>query len=122
MTRSVPSSEFVRGWLRDWNNHDLDAIMEHFTEDVVFASPLAAQLFPSTSGVVRGKPALREYWAEGLRIKSNLHFDLEGIYEGVDILVINYVNEVGGRVCEVLEFEGDHVSRGFGTYQLRDES
>jgi len=117
MTEALPTRRFVDDWLRAWNEHDLDAIMEHFTEDVVFASPLAAQLIPSSKGVVRGKPALRVYWAEGLRRKPDLHFELKGIYEGVGIVVINYVNELGGRVCEVLEFTGELVSRGYGTYQ-----
>jgi hypothetical protein len=43
---------------------------------------------------------------------------LEGTYEGVGIVVINYVSELGGRVCEVLEFVGEFVSRGYGTYEL----
>jgi len=36
----------LRGWLlRAWNSHDLDAIMEHYANDVIFASPVATQQF-----------------------------------------------------------------------------
>ena len=122
MDNSFSTTDFVDGWLRAWNDHDLDAIMRHFTEDVVFASPLAARLFPSSKGVVQGKSALRDYWTEGLRRRPELHFELEGIYEGIGIVVINYARELGGRVCEVLEFVGELVSRGYGTNELEEEN
>jgi hypothetical protein len=37
-------------------------------------------------------------------------------YIGVDTLVINYRNQSGGLVCEVLVFDGSLVVRGHGTY------
>jgi hypothetical protein len=117
MTEAFSPDAFVHDWLRDWNNHDLEAIVDHFTDDVVFASPLATQLFPASFGVVRGKSALRECWTQGLRRNPNLLFVLEGFYVGVGIIVINYLNESGARVCEVLEFDGDRVARGYATYQ-----
>jgi len=79
--------------------------MEHYANDVIFASPVATQLVPSSNGVIRGKAALRDYWAEGLRKFPDLHFELKETYVGVGIVVINYVNQTGALACEVLEFE-----------------
>jgi hypothetical protein len=107
---------FVADWLRVWNAHDLDEIMQHYTDDVVFASPLAARLFPASGGVIRGKEALREYWAEGLRRNPDLHFELRGTYVGIGVVVIHYANQRGELVNEVLEFVDDLVGRGYGTY------
>ena len=39
-----------------------------------------------------------------------------GVYAGVSTLVINYRNQRGGLVNEVLIFDGDLVTSGHGTY------
>ena len=44
---------FAQQWARDWNAHDVEAVLEHFHEDVVFTSPVAAKLLPETHGVIR---------------------------------------------------------------------
>jgi hypothetical protein len=108
---------FVESWLAAWNDHDLDEILSHFAEEVVFSSPVAARLIAGSGGVVRGKAALRDYWSEGLRRLPDLHFELIDIYTGVETLVINYRNERGGLVNEVLRFDGPLVVEGHGTYR-----
>jgi len=118
-TRLVTQGEaqaFVDEWVAAWNAHDLERILGHFAEDVTFTSPLAAQRIPPSGGVIRGKAALREYWGEGLRLIPDLRFDVEGVYLGVDALVINYRNQKGTLVNEVLVFEGALVAHGYGTY------
>jgi uncharacterized protein (TIGR02246 family) len=107
---------FVDGWLRAWNAHDLDGVLGHFAEDVVFSSPVAGRLLEGGDGVVRGRAALRAYWAEGLRRIPDLHFELVDVYTGVDTIVINYRNQRGGLVNEVLTFDGPLVVVGHGTY------
>ena len=107
---------FVDGWLHAWNAHDLDGVLRHFADDVVFTSPVAGRLIEGGDGVVRGKAALRAYWAEGLRRIPDLHFELVGVYVGVATLVINYRNQRGGLVNEVLTFDGELVVAGHGTY------
>ena len=37
---------FTETWLRDWNTHDLDAILAHYSDDVVFTSPIAKTIVP----------------------------------------------------------------------------
>ena len=108
--------KFAAAWREAWNSHDLDAILAHYTDDVVFTSP-AAQRLVGGDGVLRGKDALREYWRNGLELIPDLHFEVEAVYAGVDTLVINYRNQVGNLVCEVLHFDGDLVREGHGTYR-----
>ena len=108
--------EFARIWLDAWNSHDLEAVLAHFSEDVVFTSPLATRLLPETGGVIRGKEALRGYWTEGLRRIPDLHFEIVGVYAGTGSIVINYRNQKGGLVNEVLLFTNGLISAGHGTY------
>lgn len=110
---------FAEAWLKAWNRRDVDAVLAHFHDDVVFTSPVAAQVMPDSDGVVRGKAALREYWCAALKTMPFLRFEILGIYQGDSVLVINYRNQSGVVVNEVLEFEGGLVRRGHGTYRLR---
>ena len=112
---------FAQQWVEAWNDHDLDAVLSHFRDDAEFSSPFAAQLLPETEGVLRGKGAIRDYWAAGLRRIPELHFEIVEVYAGVSTIVINYRNHVGGMVDEVLELDGDGlVVRGAGTYPVAD--
>ncbi|MYT73557.1 MULTISPECIES: nuclear transport factor 2 family protein [unclassified Streptomyces] len=115
----VTAQTFVDSWVTAWNAHDLDALLAHFAEDVTFRSPVAAQLLGG-DGVMRGKGALRAYWEEGLRRIPDLRFEVVGSYAGVDCLVINYRNQKGGLVNEVLVFDGPLVADGYGTYLGED--
>lgn len=110
------AESFVRHWVHSWNNHDLEAVMSHFAEEVVFTSLHAMQLLPETGGVVRGKAALRRYWEAGLARRPDLHFEVLGIYVGVATLVINYSNQQGGLASEVLQFSDGLVIEGHGTF------
>lgn len=108
---------YAEQWVRAWNAHDIDAVLSHFSDDVVFTSPVAARVLPETGGVVRGKDALRHYWTTALAQQSDLHFEMVGVYRGESTLVINYRNQRGGLVNEVLIFDADGLVReGHGTY------
>ena len=109
--------EFAARWERAWNAHDLDALLAHFAEDVVFTSPVAAQLLPGCDGVIRGREALRAYWSHALGLLPDLHFTVEAVYTGLDSIVIDYRNHAGNRVCEVLRFDGRLVVSGHATYR-----
>jgi hypothetical protein len=110
------ADEFVERWIRDWNAHDVEAVVSHFAQDVVFRSPVAARIVPESGGVIRGKEALLAYWLEGVRLIPELQFELICTYVGVDTIVINYRNQAGGLVNEVLRFEDGLVVEGYGTY------
>jgi hypothetical protein len=115
MSTPDPQS-FAATWVEAWNGHDVDAVLAHFHDDVEFSSPVAERVLPETGGVVRGKDALRAYWTAALVLLPDLHFEVVGVYRGQHTLVLNYRNERGGLVNEVLNFDGDLVREGHGTY------
>ena len=110
-------AEFSAAWEAAWNSHDLDAVLAHFADKVVFYSPYAAQVLPETGGVLRGKDELRRYWDEGLRLVPDLRFTVEGVNAGVSSLVLHYRNQRDVLVDEVLIFDdAGLVAEGHGTY------
>ena len=114
---STDATPFAAQWAQDWNSHDLEAVLSHFSDDVLWTSPVAAQIVEGSDGVLRGKEALRAYYAEGLRRTPELHFEVVGVYQGVNVLVINYRNQRGALVDEILCFDDTGlVLEGHGTY------
>jgi hypothetical protein len=107
---------FATDWLAPWNSRDVEAVLAHLHDDVVFTSPVAARVVPDSKGVVRGKVALRAYWNAALKTMPDLHFEIVGVHQGESVLVIHYRNHSGALVNEVLEFDGGLVRRGHGTY------
>ena len=96
-------------WVADWNARDLDAVLAHFDEEVVFTSPRALALVGVPT--VRGKPALRDYWTRALAAIGSLRFTLRRISWDPDTseLAIFYDRDVDGRcdrAAEVLQFGG----------------
>lgn len=66
MISQEKAEEIAREWIGAWNAHDLERIMEHYSEKVVFTSPFVVKLLGDPSGTVRGKKRLRTYFAKGL--------------------------------------------------------
>ncbi len=111
---------FVASWASAWNSHDLERVLAHFADDAVFTSPIAASLVPETHGTLTGKDAIRSYWQLGLDRIPDLHFRVRQVFTGIDCLVVNYENQAGAHVSEVLHFRGDVVVRGHGTYETQN--
>ena len=110
-------NSYAEQWVQAWNAHDIEAVLDHFHDDVVFTSPVAAGVVPGSGGVVRGKAALRDYWTTALSQQADLQFEVIGVYSGESTLVINYRNHRGQPVNEVLTFDNDGLVReGHGTY------
>jgi ketosteroid isomerase-like protein len=99
------ATKLAAEWIAAWNSHDLDRILGHYADDFEMRSPLIVQRNFATSGVLRGKAAIRPYWAAGLAASPPIRFELLGSYAGVNHVVIHY-KSVGRRyVVEVLELD-----------------
>jgi hypothetical protein len=96
--------EFAQEWVDAWNSHDLERILAHYDDEVVLISPVALKLLPNHHGVVRGKAALREYFARGIKAFPNRRFDLMDVLWGVKTVVVYYANNVrGSKAAEVMQ-------------------
>lgn len=96
--------EFAREWVEAWNSHALDRILSHYEDDVSLVSPRARALLASDDGIVRGKTALREYFAAGLKKVPDLKFTLERVYSGVFSAIIEFRARDGRHGAEFMEF------------------
>lgn len=98
--------EFARDWIASWNAHDLDRILAHYDDDFEMESPLIVQRLRIAGGRLKGKEAVRRYWASGLDSTPQLEFRLLSVAAGVNTVAIVYRSVTLDRtVMEVIELD-----------------
>lgn len=107
--------EIALEWIDAWNSHGLDAIMSHYSDDIVLTSPIAVKLLGDESGVVAGKDALRAYFKKGLAAFPDLRFELLGVFACANSIVLHYTGANGRPGAEPLygEHEAGKVIAGY---------
>ncbi|MSP23116.1 MAG: nuclear transport factor 2 family protein [Dehalococcoidia bacterium] len=99
-----------------WSERDLEAILEHYADDIEVRSPRVAERFGIPDGILRGKDRLREYCALGLA-KPDLHFELVEVLEGPGTMTVVYRRETGALVADCSELDSaGRITRMIATY------
>ena len=114
----IRADGFARTWVSAWNDRDIDAILSHYHEAVVFHSPRIGQVMDTAETCVRGKSALRTYWTKALALAPKLYFELDTVLLGSDSLTILYTNHRDQRVAETFVFDpGGQVVEAIAAYE-----
>ena len=107
--------EHAQAWVEAFNAHDLDAVMAFYAEAIELHSPLAARAFGG-DGVLKGKAAVREFFALGLA-NPKLQFELVDVLVGVRAITVLYRNQAGVLVADSEEFDaGGRICRMTSCY------
>ena len=102
---TVVPDDLARDWAEAWNARDLDAILSHYAEDVIFRSPKAVAV--AGRAELTGRAALADYWGRALAGLRELHFSVEDVsWDPVRrVIAIFYLARLNSReehACEVL--------------------
>ncbi|MBA3068690.1 MAG: nuclear transport factor 2 family protein [Hyphomonas sp.] len=112
------SEKFARAWLSAWNDRDIDRILSHYSDAVVFHSPRIALVMGTDAASISGKPALRDYWTKALARSPELFFELENVLTSSDAITLLYTNHREELVAETFVFDGDgEVSESVAAYR-----
>jgi len=110
------AERFGKEWVAAWNAHDLDRVLSHYEDDFEMSSPIIRSLMGEASGKLKGKPAVRAYWAKALKTIPSLRFELLTVLAGVNSVTLYYKGH-SGLAAEVLQFSpSGKVSRAFAHY------
>jgi len=93
---------FADCWISDWNRKDVEAVLSHFSEDVVFTSSRAKAVLGSAK--VEGKSRLREYWTTAIARIQTIRFILDYVIGDGDRMGIVYIAEIDGKRMRAVEF------------------
>ena len=92
------ASRFTSEWLQAWNEHDLDRVLSHYSDDFTMSSPRIAALTHEASGVLHGKIAVADYWRLALARSPGLRFTLIGVFVGADSVALHYQGTRGPAI------------------------
>jgi ketosteroid isomerase-like protein len=94
---------FAARWAEAWNRRDIEPVLAHFHDDVVFTSPTALAVMGTPT--VRGRGAVREYWSTALAKIASLRFTVDRVVwdAGSRALAIIYTSEIDGKTRRVSE-------------------
>lgn len=102
-------------WLDCFARKDLDGLLALYADDAVHSSPKIRALHPDTGGVLRGKPALRAWWADAYARLPGLRYVATALTAEHDRVVMEYTRQLPGDadmpIAEVLEVEGGVIVR-----------
>jgi len=98
------AARFAADWIDAWNAHDLERILAHYTANFEMASPVIAQLMDEPSGMLKGKDAIRAYWAKALARHPAPMFELLHVLVGAESVTLVYRGH-RGMSAEVFWFD-----------------
>jgi hypothetical protein len=97
-------------WCDAWNRRDLDAIMEHYADDVEFSSPTVVNRWGIADGWLRGSGKVRANFAIGIKAPG-LRFELVDVLLGVNSMCVVYRRESGALVTDLVELDSNGKGR-----------
>lgn len=100
--RAEQAQRLADEWYAAWNAHDLDRILSHYSDEVVFVSPFAVEIAGRADGRLEGKEALRGYFAAALERFPDLEFEPIALMVGPRSLVLHYHSVKGLLAAELL--------------------
>ena len=101
------AEEFANDRLSAWNDRDIDRILSHYADDVVFHSPRIALVMGNDATTIHGKKALQTYWTEALSRARSLFFAIDNVLVSSDAVTILYTNHREEKVAETFVFNED---------------
>ncbi len=117
MLTAAEADELAHQWIEAWNDHDLERILRHYADDVVFSSPFIQKIGTSPSGAIFGTKALREYFTAALARYPTLTFRLHAVFRGIDSVTLVYESVNGLLAAETMLLNQQHqVSRVLAQY------
>jgi heme-degrading monooxygenase HmoA/ketosteroid isomerase-like protein len=96
-------------WLDCFARRDLDGLLALYADDARHTSPKIRARHPETGGALRGKPALRAWWADAFARLPSMRYQDAVLTADGDRVFMEYVRRVDGEpdlpVAEALDVQ-----------------
>lgn len=114
------AKDHVEKWVKAWNDHNLNAILSSYAEELEFSSPKIWMILgENKNNTIRSKEELNTYFSAGLETFPNLKFKIIGFTVGDNKVILEYSANLDGKslvnVVEKFEFQNELVKKS-GVY------
>ena len=105
--------QIAHTWFNAFNEHDIEKLLALYAEDAEHYSPKLKARQPETNGLIKGKAALRAWWADAFTRLPQLHYEVLQLTANDSRVFMEYIRRVPGeedmRVGEVLVIENGQI-------------
>jgi hypothetical protein len=112
----------VSEWIDSWNRRDLDGIMAHYADGVVFEASTVVRRWNRPDGRLHGAGELREHFRRGLELAPSLYFTLESVFTSPSGYAALYRRDNGNRVLDVVELNEDAKAINVKAFYVAEQS
>ena len=98
------ANRFAEHRVAAWNSHDIDSVLAHYTDDVELTKPMIQQVLGVSSGTLKGKKAIGDYWRAALQKIPDLKFSIIDVTVGVGAVSVYYDAVMGKKAVETFFF------------------
>jgi hypothetical protein len=92
-----PAVEVAELWMRLFNLHDVDGLVQLYAEGGRHSSPRIRQLHPETSGELIGRAELARWWRDALLRTPELRYETLAIAGDDGRAFVEYVRHAPGE-------------------------
>ena len=94
---SSPATEVAEQWMRLFNLHDVDGVVQLYAERGRHSSPRIRQLHPETGGELIGRAALAQWWRDALLHTRELRYETLAVAGDDSRAFVEYVRHAPGE-------------------------
>src|SRR5690606_6205040 len=106
-TNMTSNIAIAQKWFEAFNEHHLENLLSLYDNNAEHYSPKLKIRHPETHGLVKGKPALRQWWKDAFDRLPTLHYQVQTLTANNQRVFMEYIRQVQGEedmlVAEVLE-------------------
>jgi hypothetical protein len=109
MTKTEQNKQITHDWIRAFNEQNIQNLLALYHNDAEHFSPKLKIHQPESNGFIKGKPAMKAWWADAFERLPSLQYVLVNLIVDDKQVFMEYLRKVDGeaemKVGEVLEIE-----------------
>ena len=109
MEKATINEKIAHRWIDAFNQHDLEKLLNLYSENARHYSPKLKSRHPATNGWIEGKPTLKTWWADAFERLPTLQYHLQNLRVNNQQVLMEYERSVEHEtpmmVAEILEIE-----------------
>ena len=107
------NAQVGRDWIAAFNSKNLDRLLSLYAETCTHTSPKLRTHHPESGGKIRGKDALRAWWADAFARIPELRYEPMSITADAHRVFLEYMRHAPGQesypVAEVLDVDNGEI-------------